>query len=155
MVSWLPLGCWRRRHGAEHHGDSIVLDAARNQVVRTLAKRRWRKSTGSGRSVGPIDIHESLKTGWLLTEYFAQWKLHNSQRPARQLFRIGHSGLSPWRPRPGAKRDYFTRCSGRCAGSLDSVNPHAASSASRTSGHLSSDNVQRSAPMRLRWANDT
>ena len=42
---------------------------------------------------GPPETHESLKTGWLLTEYFPRWELDNSQRPPRRLFKIGRSGV--------------------------------------------------------------
>jgi uncharacterized protein (DUF2235 family) len=40
----------------------------------------------------PPEIHESLKCGWLLTEYIPRFELDNSRRPPTRLFKIGRGG---------------------------------------------------------------
>jgi uncharacterized protein (DUF2235 family) len=39
-----------------------------------------------------LEIHESLRCGWLLAEYVPRWELDNSARPPKRYFKMGRSG---------------------------------------------------------------
>jgi uncharacterized protein (DUF2235 family) len=44
---------------------------------------------GSGNAT---EIHESLKCGWLASEYLPRWELDNSTRPPKRYFKLGRTG---------------------------------------------------------------
>jgi uncharacterized protein (DUF2235 family) len=44
-------------------------------------------------SATALETHESLRCGWVFSEYVPRWELDNSVGPPRRYFRIGRSGM--------------------------------------------------------------
>lgn len=57
-----------------------------------LVRERAQESCAAAASGPASETHESLRGGWLLSEYVPRWELDNSRRPPKRYFRLGRSG---------------------------------------------------------------